>query len=69
MVAIDLKQNKQIGVLIGLMSALGGITAFIIWLEHRKHDKIQEEILKLDREIKMLTIKKMKNGEDANGNV
>lgn len=59
--SIDIKQTKAIEWIIGGLAALGGLTAFIVYLENKKHKKLELEILNLDKSIKELQLYKMKN--------
>jgi hypothetical protein len=52
----------MINIVIGSLAALGGITAFIGYMNSRKHTKIKEEIALLDKAIKELDLKEKKNG-------
>lgn len=60
---IDLIQNKQIGLIFGIVTALSGITALLIYFEGKKHRKLTEEVTELDKEIKQLQLLKLKNGD------
>lgn len=60
---IDLIQNKRIGLIIGIITALGGITALLVYFEGKRHRKINEEVASLDKEIKQLQLLKLKNGD------
>jgi hypothetical protein len=53
---IDIEQNHKITLLIGGLAALGGITAFLIYLENRQTRKTEAQILALDKEIKELQL-------------
>jgi hypothetical protein len=59
----DIKQNNVIGVLIGSLAALGGLTAFMVYVQTKKHKKLEYDILKFDREIKELTLYNLKNNK------
>jgi hypothetical protein len=58
---IDTNQTKAIEWIIGGLAALGGVTAFIVYLETKKHKKLELEILDLDKSIKELQLYKLKN--------
>ena len=62
--AIDIRQNKTIEWIIGGLAALGGLTAFIVYLENRRHKKLELDILNLDKEIKSLQLYKLKNNTE-----
>ena len=53
---IDLQQNHKITMIIGALAALGGITAFLIYLENRQTRKTEAQIMALDKEIKELQL-------------
>lgn len=59
---INDKQSKLINFIIGGLAALGGITAFIGYMNSRKHQKIKEEIALLDKSIKELELQEKVNG-------
>ena len=59
---INDKQNRYITLVIGGLAALGGITAFIGYMNSRKHTKIKEEIALLDKTIKELELRDKMNG-------
>jgi len=60
---IDLIQNKQIGLIVGIVTALSGITALLIYFEGKRHRRIAEEVTHLDKQIKELQLLKLKNGD------
>lgn len=61
MINTDIRQQGQLGVLFGLLAALGGITAFLAYIEKKKHSKLEDEILQLDKNIKQLQLNKLKS--------
>jgi uncharacterized protein YjfI (DUF2170 family) len=61
-IGIDGKQEKRLNFLFGLIAALSGIAAIMIFVDNRRHSKVQEEILDLDKELKLLQIREIKNG-------
>jgi uncharacterized protein YjfI (DUF2170 family) len=61
-IGIDGKQEKRLNFLFGLIAALSGIAAIMIYVDNRRHSKVQEEILDLDKELKLLQIREIKNG-------
>ena len=63
---IDLLQEKKIRFLIGALTAVGGLVALFAFLNQRKHNAVERELFQLDKEIKLLQLKKMQNGQDAN---
>ena len=56
-----MKQTRVVEWIIGGLAALGGVTAFIVYLETKNHKKLELEILGLDRSIKELQLYKLKN--------
>jgi hypothetical protein len=62
---INDRQNRNITLVIGGLAALGGLVAFLGYLNSRKHNKIKEEIALLDRTIKQLELTEKLNGSKA----
>ena len=60
-------QTKNINLLIATFSALGGLALFLGYMHNKKHAKLQQEVLNLDKEIKKLELEKKKN--EVNGKV
>jgi hypothetical protein len=60
---VDLLQESKIKWLIAGLGALGGIVALLVYLDQKKHNAVEKEIFDLDREIKLLQLKKLKNGQ------
>lgn len=63
--SIDILQEKKIKWLIAGLSALGAIVAVFVYLDQRKHNKVEKELFELDKEIKTLQLSKLKNGENV----
>jgi hypothetical protein len=63
--AFDLLQEKKIGWLIGAFAVLGTVVAAIAYIDQKKHNQLQKEVIELDKEIKRLQLNKLKNGENA----
>tara|TARA_R110000868_G_scaffold181220_10_gene422108 strand:- start:1597 stop:1791 length:195 start_codon:yes stop_codon:yes gene_type:complete len=59
---INDKQTRNITIIIGALAALGGITAFLSYLNSRKHNQIKEEIALLDKTIKQFELQEKVNG-------
>jgi hypothetical protein len=58
---IDLKQEHKINILFAVVSIIGA-GATIWWInQQNKHSKLEAEVFKLDKEIKELQLKKLKN--------
>ena len=51
---IDSEQGKAIGYLVAISIILSGVVGVLAYLQSKKHAKINEEVLNLDKEIKML---------------
>lgn len=58
---LDFVQSKQIKNVIIALSALGGIVAIMAYIDQKRHNKIKEEIMSIDKEIKELQLSKLKN--------
>jgi len=59
--SIDSKQEKRLNLIFGLVAALSGLAAILIYIDNRRHSKVQAEIHALDKELKNLQIEKLKN--------
>jgi hypothetical protein len=60
---IDLLQEKKIKWLFAGLAALGGIVGLFLFLDQKKHNKVEREIFELDKQIKLLELEKLKNGK------
>jgi Na+-transporting NADH:ubiquinone oxidoreductase subunit NqrC len=60
---LDIFQAKQIRGLIIAFGALSAVVAVLVYADQRKHNKVQQEILSLDKEIKLLQLAKLQNGQ------
>jgi hypothetical protein len=60
---IDILQESKLKWIIAGLGALGGIVALLVYLDQKKHNDVQKEIFALDKEIKLLQLKKLKNGQ------
>lgn len=58
----DLLQEKKIGWLMGSIAILGTVVAVIAYIDQKKHNQLQKEVIDLDKEIKRLQLNKLKNG-------
>jgi hypothetical protein len=47
--------------MIAVITALTGVVGFLAYKENLKHSKLNDEVLKLDKEIKTLELAKAKN--------
>lgn len=59
----DIVQDSRIKLMLTLLAALGGITAFLIYIERKKHRKMESDVLALDKNIKELQLQRLKNGQ------
>lgn len=60
---VDLLQNNKINLAIALITGIGAITGVLVYLENKKHSALQKEILDLDKSIKELQLRQLKNGK------
>lgn len=60
--AFDLLQDKKINWLIAGFAILGSIVAVVAYIDQKKHNNLQKEVIELDRELKRLQLEKIKNG-------
>ena len=60
---IDSIQSKQIKFILTALFALGGLSAFLVYLDNKKHSKLKTEVMNLEKEIKQLELERMKNGK------
>tara|TARA_R100000900_G_scaffold113714_1_gene88732 strand:+ start:358 stop:567 length:210 start_codon:yes stop_codon:yes gene_type:complete len=56
----DKTQSKQISFLFGAVAFIGGVSGLLIYFQKRKFSKEQAELFALEKEIKLLTLKKLK---------
>lgn len=63
-VHVDLLQESKIKWLIAGLGALGGIVALLVYLDQKKHNSVEKEIFELDKEIKLLQLRKLKDGQN-----
>jgi hypothetical protein len=64
---IDVKQGKAISYLVAISIILSGVVGVLAYLQSKKHSKINEEVLKLDKEIKVLELALKTNQAKENG--
>lgn len=60
---LDILQGKQIRGLIIAFGALSAVVAVLVYMDQRKHNRVQQEILSLDKEIKLLQLARLQNGQ------
>ena len=59
---LDLLQDRKINWLIASFDILGSVVAVIAYIDQKKHNDLQKEVIELDRELKRLQLEKIKNG-------
>jgi hypothetical protein len=59
----DKGQDRIINILIASVSALGGIALMLGYFNQKRHLKLSSEILLIDKQIKELELKKLKNNK------
>ena len=60
---INSNQEKRMNLIFGLVAALSGLAAILIYIDNRRHSKVQEELFTLDKELKELQLQELKNGK------
>ena len=60
---LDLLQKKQITWLVIGLTTLSGVVGVLIYLDQKKHNTVQQDILALDKEIKLLQLERLRNGK------
>lgn len=58
----DLLQEKKIGWLITSFAVLGTLVAVATYFNQKKHNQVERELFDLEKQIKSLELKKLKNG-------
>lgn len=64
---IDRKQQQTIQLMAGVVTILATIVGLVAWMESKKHNKLNDEVLKLDKEIKTLELAIKKDVARQNG--
>jgi hypothetical protein len=59
---LNLLQDKKIKWLIAGLTVIGGVIGVLVYIDQKKHNKVQRDLFALDKEIKMLQLQKLKNG-------
>jgi hypothetical protein len=57
-----LLQDRKINWLIAGFAILGSIVAVVAYIDQKKHNDLQKEVIELDKELKRLQLEKIKNG-------
>jgi len=63
----DRRQQGTINLMVGVITLLTAVVGFIAWYENKKHHKLNDEVLKLDKEIKMIDLAIKKQEAKKNG--
>jgi len=58
---VDKVQTKQITFLFAAVAFIGGVSGLLIYFQKRKFSKEQAELYALEKEIKTLTLEKLKS--------
>jgi hypothetical protein len=59
---LDLLQDRKINWLIAGFAILGTIVGVVTYMDQKKHNDLQKEVIELDKELKRLQLEKIKNG-------
>jgi hypothetical protein len=59
---LDLLQDRKINWLIAGFAILGSIVAVVAYIDQKKHNDLQKEVIELYKELKRLQLEKIKNG-------
>lgn len=65
--SIDAKQGRAIQYIVASVTILTGIVGVLAYLETKKHAKINDEVLSLDKQIKTLELALKKSEAKENG--
>ena len=65
--SVNTNQSKSISYIIASVTVLTGIIGVLAYLETKKHAKINDEVLALDKQIKTLDLALKKNEAVQNG--
>ena len=60
---INSSQERRLNLVFGIVAALSGLAAILIYIDNRRHSKVQEELFTLDKELKELQLQELKNGK------
>jgi hypothetical protein len=64
---IDVNQNRALGVMVAVVTIITAFIGTLAYVENKRHNKINDEVLNLDREIKRLELAKKKAEASADG--
>ena len=60
---INSSQERRLNLVFGIVAALSGLAAILIYIDNRRHTKVQEELNELDKELKLVQLEEIKNGK------
>ena len=63
----DRKQQASINIMVGVITILATVVGLVAWMEQKRHNKLNDEVLKLDKEIKTLELAMKKQEAVKNG--
>ena len=63
----DRKQQASINIMVGVITILATVVGLVAWMEQKRHNKLNDEVLKLDKEIKTLELASKKEEAKING--
>lgn len=61
---LNLLQERKIKLLFGFVAFIGGLTTLMVYIQNRKTKKEEDEIRKLEKELKILQIDKIKKTQN-----
>jgi len=61
MTKTDVAQNNKITLIVAVLTGLSALTGFLLYIDKKKHSKVQHEIDQLDKSIKELQLNKLRN--------
>lgn len=64
---IDQKQQASISLMVGVVTILATVVGLVAWYENKRHNKLNDEVLKLDKEIKTLELAMKQNAARKSG--
>lgn len=60
MLDINIRQNQKIGLAFGLLAAMAAVLGIVVYVQKIKHDKETRALNALDKEIKSLQLKELR---------
>lgn len=65
--SVDLLQGKKITYLVAFVTLLTGVVGVLAYIETKKHHKLNDEVLHLDKQIKTMELAIKKNQARESG--